>query len=81
MVRSGGTVLVNGQNLSRLTESDTGCLFGYLPESPGLVSGALADNSSHLDPAADPARVAAAARKACLHAIISALPDGVSDHH
>ena len=74
--RSGGTVLINGKHLSRLGAAETSGLFGYLPESPGFVSGTLADNIAHLDPAADPARVAAAARRACLHATISALPDG-----
>jgi ABC-type protease/lipase transport system fused ATPase/permease subunit len=74
--RSGGTILVNGQNLSRVSDTDTDGLFGYLPESPGFISGTLADNIAHLDPRAEPARVAAAARKACLHAIINALPDG-----
>lgn len=74
--RSSGTILINGQNLSQLTDADTEALIGYVPENPSFVAGTLAENIAHLDPDADPLRVAAAARKACLHAQISALPEG-----
>lgn len=74
--KSSGTILMNGQNLARMIDADTEQLFGYVPESPGFVTGTIAENIAHLDPSADPVRVAAAARKACLHAMISALPDG-----
>ncbi|MES2664491.1 MAG: ATP-binding cassette domain-containing protein [Pseudomonadota bacterium] len=74
--RSSGSLLVNGQNLAHLTDAETEALFGYVPETPLFVAGTLAENIARLDPDADPARVAAAARKACLHALISALPDG-----
>jgi ATP-binding cassette subfamily C protein len=73
---SGGTILVNGLHLAQLRHADTEHLLGYVPESPGFIAGTLADNISHLDPEANPVRVAAAARKACLHATISALPEG-----
>ncbi len=74
--QSGGTILLNGQNLSRLPDGETERVFGYVPEQPGFVAGSLAENIAHLATDPDPARVAVAARKACLHAIISALPDG-----
>jgi ATP-binding cassette subfamily C protein len=74
--RSAGTILVNGHNLSRIDAAETERLFGYVPDSPGFVAGTLAENISRLDPDATAEKVAAAARKACLHAIISALPDG-----
>ena len=74
--RSAGTILVNGQNLSHLPDAETRDLFGYVPESPLFVAGTLTENIAHLDPDADAAGVTAAARKACLHATISALPDG-----
>lgn len=74
--RSGGTVLVNGHNLNRIDPAETDRLFGYVPDAPGFIAGTLAENISRLDPEATPEKVVAAARKACLHAIISALPDG-----
>lgn len=74
--RSGGTILVNGHNLARIDAAETERLFGYVPDAPGFIAGTIAENISHLDPEASPEKVAAAARRACLHAIISALPDG-----
>lgn len=74
--RSAGTILVNGMNPARLNDKETERLFGYLPDDPGFVAGTLAENIARLDPDMDPARVAAAARRACLHARISALPEG-----
>lgn len=74
--RSGGTILVNGHNLDRIDASETERIFGYVPDSPAFVAGTLAENISRLDPDATPEKVAAAGRKACMHAIISALPDG-----
>ncbi len=74
--RSAGAILINGQNLSHLTDAELEPLFGYVPETPLFVAGTLAENIAHLDPDADLGRVASAARKACLHALISALPDG-----
>jgi ATP-binding cassette subfamily C protein len=74
--RAGGTILVDGHNVNRIDAAETPRLFGYVPETPGFIAGTLAENISHLDPDATPEKVAAAARKACLHAIISALPDG-----
>lgn len=74
--RAGGTILVNGRPLSRLTQDETDRLFGYVPEQPEFVAGTLAENIAHMDPAPDMVRVAAAARRACLHAIVTALPEG-----
>lgn len=74
--RSGGMILVNGLNVARLKDADNERLIGYIPESPGFVQGTLAENISHLDPHPDMDKVTAAAKKACLHALISALPEG-----
>jgi ABC-type protease/lipase transport system fused ATPase/permease subunit len=74
--RSAGTILVDGHNLDRIDPNEIARLVGYVPDSPGFVAGTLAENIARLDPEATPDKVAAAARKACLHAIISALPDG-----
>lgn len=74
--KAGGAILLHGQNLHRAPDGQAARRFGYVPEQPGFVAGTLAENIAHLDPDPDPARVATAARKACLHAAISALPDG-----
>ena len=74
--QSSGMILLDGTPLARLTDAQTDHLFGYVPESPSFISGTLAENIASLDPEASPALIAAAARKACLHAMISALPEG-----
>ncbi len=74
--RSGGTILVNGINPSRMGLDAREKLFGYVPEVPTFFSGTLAENIAHMDPDASPAQITGAARKACLHARISALPEG-----
>jgi ATP-binding cassette subfamily C protein len=73
---SGGRILVNGLNIAQLNDAETERLFGYVPESPGFIAGTLAENISHLDREASLDRVAGAARRACLHAMISSLPEG-----
>ena len=74
--RSGGTILIDGVHIGRLSDADSANAFGYVPEVPVFVTGTLAENIAHLDMVPDPARVAAAARLACLNATITALPDG-----
>ena len=74
--RSGGTILIDGVNIARLSDGDSAETFGYVPETPAFVAGSLAENIAHLDPSPDPVLVAAAARRACLNATIAALPDG-----
>ena len=74
--RSGGTILIDGVNIARLTDAESARTFGYVPEIPSFVAGSLAENIAHLDPSPDPVLVAAAARRACLNAAISALPEG-----
>ena len=74
--RSAGTILVDGVNLDRLGDEETARIFGYVPETPAFVAGTLAENIARLDTDPDPEKVADAARQACLHAVVSALPDG-----
>lgn len=74
--RSAGDILCDGIHIGRMTDAQHDACFGYVPETPGFVAGTLAENISRLDPAATSAKVASAARKVCLHAWISALPDG-----
>lgn len=74
--RSAGTILLDGHHLDRIDPAEMARLVGFVPDTPAFVAGTLAENIARLDPDATPEKVAAAARKACLHAIISALPDG-----
>ncbi len=74
--RAAGTILIDGHNVARLKDNETESLLGYVPEAPGFVQGTLAENIGHLDETPDLEKVMAAAKKACLHAFISALPDG-----
>ena len=49
---------------------------GYVPQSPTLLSGTIADNLRYGDPEASEAEVEAAARTAGIHDFIAALPEG-----
>lgn len=71
-----GTILVNGRNVARLSDTDAEAVFGYCSETPRFVDGTVEENISRLDPEVDPERVAFAAKRARLHAAICALPDG-----
>jgi ATP-binding cassette subfamily C protein len=74
--RVSGTILIDGINVERLADTQTARIFGYVPETPSFVAGTLAENIAHLDAEPDPDKLVAAAKQACLHAFISALPDG-----
>jgi len=49
---------------------------GYVPQSPTLLKGTIADNLRYGDPEASDAEVEAAARAAGIHDFIASLPDG-----
>lgn len=74
--RSAGTILCDGHNIARLSHEAQAKTFGYVPETPAFIAGTLAENISRMDPDATESKVASAARKACMHAWIIALPDG-----
>ncbi|MDA5094339.1 ATP-binding cassette domain-containing protein [Aliiroseovarius sp. KMU-50] len=74
--RSAGSILSDGKNVASLNDRELAQTVGYMPETTEFIAGTLADNISHLDPEATPEKISAAARQACLHAWISALPKG-----
>lgn len=74
--KSGGTILVGGTNVSRLSSEQAGRLFGYVPETPNFVTGSVIENISRLADAPDQNKVFAAAKRAGVHDMIIALPDG-----
>jgi len=49
---------------------------GYLPQNACLFPGTIGQNIARFDPAADPARIAEAARLAGIHTEVTALPQG-----
>ncbi len=49
---------------------------GYVPQSPTLLKGTIADNLRYGDPDASAAEVEAAAHAAGIHEFVAALPDG-----
>ncbi|WP_187393803.1 type I secretion system permease/ATPase [Oceaniovalibus sp. ACAM 378] len=74
--RSAGAVLVDGVNVARMSDEQTAGIFGYAPENATFIAGTLAENISRLDPEITPEKVISATKRACLHGIITALPDG-----
>ena len=71
-----GEVRWNGNLLSGIDPEHRGRHGGYLPQSPELLDGTVADNIARFRPQADQGAIEAAARKAGCHADVLALPDG-----
>ncbi|MCU0236418.1 MAG: ABC transporter ATP-binding protein/permease [Acidobacteria bacterium] len=67
----GKTTLVSEYELHSLRRH-----IGYVPQSPTLLSGTIADNLRYGDPEATDDEVEKAARAAGIHAFISSLPNG-----
>lgn len=74
--KSGGTILVGGTNVSRLSSEQAGRLFGYVPEAPSFVNGTIEENISRLELSPNQDKIYAAARLAGIHDMIIALPQG-----
>jgi ATP-binding cassette, subfamily C, bacterial CydD len=73
---SRGRIAVGGVDLESCRAEDWRRHLAWLPQRPLLVRGTVADNIRFGDPAADDARVRAAAELAGADAFVSALPDG-----
>lgn len=73
---SSGSIYLEGRHIGRLADSETTTSFGFVPEEPNFFAGTVEDNISRMDENASPEKVAGAARRAKLHALISALPKG-----
>lgn len=74
--RSSGSIYMDGRHINRLADRETTTKFGFVPEHPHFFVGTIEENISRMDDDATPEKVASAARRAKLHALISALPDG-----
>lgn len=71
-----GTLRLDGAALGQYEPARLGSHIGYLQQRATLFEGSIAENIARLDPAADPARIVAAARKAAAHEMIIGLPEG-----
>lgn len=72
---SAGTVRLNGLAVTALTPDDPKAGIGYLPQSPDLLPGTIADNIARFQDAT-PEEIRAAAERAGVHEIIETLPMG-----
>jgi ATP-binding cassette subfamily C protein len=70
-----GGIYLDGHNTHQWNRDNFGKYVGYLPQSVSLLEGTVADNIARLSDA-DPADIIAAAKKAGVHEMIGALPNG-----
>ena len=73
---SSGRILVGGADLTTLDVAAWRRLLAYVPQSPTLFRGTIADNVRLGDASADHARVRAAVELAGAHDFVAALPQG-----
>ncbi len=71
-----GDVRLGGASIEQYPRDELGRHIGYLPQDPFLFNGTVAENIARMATDPDPAAVVAAAKKAKVHEIIAALPEG-----
>ncbi len=71
-----GVILIDGRPATEYELHSLRRSIGYVPQSPTLLSGTVADNLRYGDPEAGDDEVEKAARAAGIHAFISSLPSG-----
>lgn len=74
--RTSGTIQYGDANIDELCSDQAKSLFGYIPESPTLISGSIEENISSLAVCPDRNKVVRAANLAQIHEMIMSLPDG-----
>lgn len=75
-----GTVKLGNTDLDCLTRADIGRLIGYVGQNPFVFHGTIAENIAYGMPDASPERIEVAARLACIHDEILAIPGGYDAH-
>jgi ATP-binding cassette subfamily B protein len=71
-----GRVLVGGVPLEEVSREAIGQLIGYVGQTPFVISGTVAENIAYGCPGATDEQVRQAAKMACIHDEIEALPRG-----
>ncbi|MEU3947728.1 ABC transporter ATP-binding protein [Streptomyces sp. NPDC029526] len=72
----GGRILVGGQDISRLRQSDLRSLIAYVPQEPAMFHRTLRDNIAFARPGATDEEIHAAAAAAHVTEFADRLPDG-----
>jgi len=72
----GGSVRIDGAELSTYDSDRLGAQIGYLPQRVDLFAGTVRENIARFDPMAQPEAIIAAAKAANCHELILRLPDG-----
>jgi len=71
-----GQVRLDGAALDQWSSETLGPHLGFLPQEVELFPGTVAENIARFEDGADPAKVLAAARAACVHDMVLRLPEG-----
>ena len=71
-----GRILIDGRPVGEYELTSLRRRIGYVPQSPTLLSGTIAENLRYGDPEASAAQIEKAARAAGIHDFIAALPEG-----
>ena len=72
----GGRILISGQDISKLRQSDLRSLIAYVPQDPAMFHRTLRDNIAFARPHATDAAIYQAAQAAHVTEFVDALPDG-----
>ncbi|MDI6839145.1 MAG: hypothetical protein QMD99_25985 [Rhizobiaceae bacterium] len=73
---AGGTIRLDGAELSQWVPGALGRSIGYLPQGVELFDGTIAENISRFEEDPDPVAIIEAAKQAGVHHIILTMPDG-----
>src|SRR5919106_735978 len=73
---SAGRILIDGQDISRLTQASVRAAIGVVPQEAVLFNDTIGENIALARPEARPAEIDAAAEAAALKGFVDTLPDG-----
>lgn len=71
-----GEILIDGQNIAKIKQSDLRRNISYVPQEPILFHRTLAENISYAKPNASKEEIIEVAKRAHAHEFIESLPDG-----
>ncbi|HSE29409.1 MAG TPA: ABC transporter ATP-binding protein [Candidatus Saccharimonadales bacterium] len=73
---NGGEILIDGQNIAKITQDDLRSQIAYVPQEPLLFHRSIRENIAYGRPSASKADIEKAARRANAHEFIEGLKDG-----